>query len=132
MGLEWPPAQPPSGSANRRDWISLWPASKLKAEITYFENQRDRMDYVRYQALGSPIGSGIVEAACKTLATQRLKRSGTSWGDGKQAMLTFRSLRQSDRWPRGWPLVAATFKRPVAVLAKKGHLSRIVLLDKAA
>jgi hypothetical protein len=67
---------------------------RLNAELTYFKNQRDRMDYADYQARGLPIGSGVVEAACKTLATQRLKRSGMSWRDGKQAILTIRSLQQ--------------------------------------
>lgn len=104
----------------------------LTAEVTYFTNQRDRMDYAGYQARGLPIGSGIVEAACKTLATQRLKRSGMSWGDGKQPVLTIRSLEQSERWSRGWHLVSATFKRPVATVQKTGHLSRIVPLDRAA
>lgn len=104
----------------------------LAAEVTYFTNQRDRMDYAGYQARGLPIGSGIVEAACKTLATQRLKRSGMSWGDGKQPVLTIRSLQQSERWSRGWSLVSATFKRPVALLKRRGHLSEIVPLDVAA
>lgn len=104
----------------------------IKAEVTYFENQRERMDYAHYQALGLPIGSGIVEAACKTLATQRLKRSGMSWGNGKQAVLTIRSLQQSERWSRAWPLVSATFKRPIAVVRDIGQLARIVQLDRAA
>src|SRR5688572_7438206 len=46
----------------------------LGAELNYFKNQRERMAYADYQARGLPIGSGVVEAACKTLATQRLKR----------------------------------------------------------
>ena len=50
----------------------------LNAELTYFTNQRERLDYAEYQARGLPIGSGMVEAACQTLATQRLKRSGIS------------------------------------------------------
>jgi hypothetical protein len=104
----------------------------LSAEITYFDNQRGRMNYALYQELGLPIGSGIVEAACKTLATQRLKRSGMSWGDGKQAMLTIRSLQQSDRWPRAWGLVSATFKKAVAAIEERGNLRMIVQLDRAA
>src|SRR4029450_7541817 len=48
----------------------------LNAERTYFQNQRDRMDYAGYQARGLPIGSGVVEAAGETIATQRVKRSG--------------------------------------------------------
>jgi hypothetical protein len=59
---------------------------RLRRELTYFKNQRNRMDYADDQARGLPIGSGLVEAACKTLATQRLKRSGMSWGQGKQAI----------------------------------------------
>jgi hypothetical protein len=95
----------------------------LRKERNYFENQRERMDYARYQELGFPIGSGVVEAACKTLATQRLKRSGMSWGDGKQPILTIRSLQQSDRWDRGWALVATEFKETPLVVEVRGELT---------
>lgn len=93
---------------------------QLRKERQYFENQRDRMDYARYQELGLPIGSGVVEAACKTLATQRLKRSGMSWGDGKQPILTIRSLQQSGRWDRAWALVAAEFQETPLVVEIRG------------
>lgn len=92
-------------------------------ERKYFENQRSRMDYARYQRLGLPIGSGIVEASCKTLAAQRLKRSGMSWGNGKQSILTIRSLQQSNRWERGWRLAAEEFQVGVLILKKHGHLT---------
>lgn len=82
----------------------------LRAELTYFQNQRERMDYAAYQDRGLPIGSGIVEAACKTLATQRLKRSGMSWREGKQAILTIRSLQQSNRWTAAWQLLSGHFR----------------------
>jgi len=94
----------------------------LRKERKYFENQRERMDYARYQELGLPIGSGVVEAACKTLATQRMKRSGMSWGDGKQPILTIRSLQQSNRWPRAWQLIAADFQRTPLVVTTRGGL----------
>jgi len=94
----------------------------LRRERKYFENQRERMDYATYIAKGLPIGSGVVEAACKTLATQRMKRSGMSWGDGKQAILTIRSLQQSDRWERGWRLVAASFQETPLVVVEHGGL----------
>jgi hypothetical protein len=46
-----------------------------------------------------------MEAACKTLVTQRLKRSGMAWThDGGQSILTLRSLIQSKRWRSGWTL----------------------------
>lgn len=94
----------------------------LRKERQYFENQRERMDYARYQELGLPIGSGVVEAACKTLATQRLKRSGMSWSDGKQPILTIRSLQQSDRWDRAWRLISADFQQTPLVLTIRGNL----------
>lgn len=104
----------------------------LAKERTYFRNQRDRMDYARYQALGLPIGSGVVEAACKTLAAQRLKRSGMNWGDGKQPILTIRSLQQSNRWERGWALIAASFRHRVAASTTHGILRCITPLKEAA
>jgi hypothetical protein len=86
---------------------------ELLKELKYFENQRKRMNYAKYQRLGFPIGSGVVEAACKTLAVQRMKRSGMSWRHGKQGILSIRSLQQSCRWRRGWELVAADFRKDV-------------------
>ena len=94
----------------------------LNAERTYFQNQRDRMDYAGDQARGLPMGSGVVEAACKTLAPQRLKRSGMSWRDGQQAILTIRSLQQSHRWTAAWALLSAHFRVAVIAVRKYGHL----------
>ena len=86
----------------------------IDQQIRYFENNRERMQYVEVRDRNLPIGSGIVEAACKTLVTQRLKRSGMSWSqDGGEAILTLRSLLQSNRWHRGWALLAAEFLKPV-------------------
>jgi len=104
----------------------------LNAERTYFQNQRDRMDYADYQARGLPIGSGVVEAACKTLATQRLKRSGMSWRDGKQALLTMRSLQQSQRWAAAWRLLSAHYRVEVIEVRKHGHLRELTPAKKAA
>jgi hypothetical protein len=105
---------------------------RLNTELTYFKNQRDRMDYAAYQARGLPIGSGVVEAACKTLATQRLKRSGMSWRDGKQAILTIRSLQQSNRWAAAWALLSAHFRVRVIEVRKHGHLRELTLAKQAA
>lgn len=98
---------------------------RVRKERKYFENQHGRMEYARYQELGLPIGSGVVEAACKTLATQRLKRSGMSWADGKQPILTIRSLQQSGRWDRGWRLVADAYRRTPLVVSNHGGLKSL-------
>ena len=56
------------------------PRKKRIGEVlTYFRRNRHRMHYAEMSAKNLPIGSGVVEAACKTLATQRLKRSGMRW-----------------------------------------------------
>jgi len=104
----------------------------LNAARTDFTNQRERLDYAEYQARGLPIGSGMVEAACKTLATQRLKRSGMSWRDGKQAMLTVRSLQQSNRWAAAWALLSAHFRVGVMEVRQHSHLRELVLAKKVA
>ena len=80
---------------------------RLRAEITYFWNQWERMDYVRYERLNLPIGSGVVEAACKTLVTSRMKRSGMRWGkEGGQAILNLRAWLRSGRFDTAWSILA--------------------------
>ena len=84
--------------------------------LKYFRNNRKRMDYAEALAKNLPIGSGVVEAACKTLVTQRLKRSGMRWGiDGGQAVLTFRALAQSDRFDNAWRLVSQVYKKHISL-----------------
>jgi len=90
---------------------------RLQTELTYFRNQRPRMQYADYVRRKLPIASGVMEAACKTLVTQRLKRSGMAWTpEGGQAILTLRSLIQSQRWSHAWTLWAADFRQPVTIL----------------
>ncbi len=66
---------------------------------------------------GLPIGSGMVEAACKTLAAQRMKLSGMRWGNGAQAILTLRGWDQSERFDAAWAMLAATYQVEVHTLA---------------
>jgi len=87
---------------------------KLATELAYFRHYRHRMRYAKAQAQNLPIGSGVVEAACKTLATERMKRSGMRWRQaGGQAILTLRALHQSARFERAWKLLSSTYKRTV-------------------
>ena len=89
---------------------------RLEAELTYFRNQQHRMHYPDYIRLNLPIASGVMEASCKTLVTQRLKRSGMAWDpEGGQAILTLRSLIQSNRWPSAWTLLSADFRKPIKI-----------------
>jgi len=78
----------------------------LKAEVTYFSRQRHRCHYAQLKAENKPFGSGVVEAACKSIVQLRLKRSGQRWDDdGGQAILTFRSLVKSNLFNQAWELV---------------------------
>ena len=77
---------------------------KLSAATTYFTNQLSRMNYHEYTAKNLPIGSGITEAACKTLIKQRLCRSGMRWKNkGASIVLALRSLvKTTERWSQFW------------------------------
>ena len=88
---------------------------RIAQVLGYFRTNRHRMGYADAKAKGLPIGSGVVEAACKTLVTERLKRSGMRWGArGGQAILTLRSLVQSCRFDHAWPLLARSYRTPVS------------------
>jgi hypothetical protein len=89
---------------------------RIRTALTYFRRQRARMPYAASHRQHLPIASGVMEAACKTLVTQRLKGSGMAWTmAGGQALLTLRSLLQSGRWDKAWPLLAADFCHPVVI-----------------
>jgi hypothetical protein len=73
--------------------------------VTYFRNQHHRMDYPSYRAKGWQIGSGPVEAACKTVIGQRMKGSGMRWGhEGADAVCHLRALLLSEKgqWDAFW------------------------------
>lgn len=94
------------------------PSSKvLERELKYFRAHRHNMRYWKWREQGLPVGSGVVEAACKSLVTQRLKLSGMMWSEeGAQAIITLRGWDQSDRFDRAWALVAATWQAEVTTV----------------
>jgi hypothetical protein len=76
-----------------------------RQETQYVRNNVHRMDYPTYLAKGWQIGSGPVEAACKTVVAQRLKCSGMRWGsEGADAVCHLRALYLSepDQWETFW------------------------------
>ncbi len=77
---------------------------KVHAAITYFENNLSRMNYADNTSLKLPIGSGVVEAACKTLIKQRCCNSGMRWKEkGLKVVLSLRALvRTKGRWTQFW------------------------------
>jgi hypothetical protein len=79
----------------RDDAYSAW---------TYFNNHRHQMDYPGFLAEGLPIGSGVTEAACKSLVKQRLCASGMRWKTkGAKIVLSLRALTNTvGRWSQFW------------------------------
>ena len=84
----------------RKTSLSIKVKSDLSKALTYFSNHKDMMNYPYHIEHNLPIGSGVTEAACKTLVKQRLCNSGMRWKKrGAQMVLTLRALVQSgDRW----------------------------------
>jgi len=75
----------------------------IRAVAGYFERNRARMKYDEYLAAGYPIGSGVVEGACRHLVKDRLERAGMRWHpDGAQAMLNLRATYLNEEWDSFW------------------------------
>lgn len=71
--------------------------------IGYFRDNAHAMRYGEFRAMGLFVGSGVVEAACRTLVGQRLKRSGMFWSvRGANAILALRSCYASGRFEQFW------------------------------
>jgi hypothetical protein len=105
----------------------------LTKKLRYFRFRKDQMRYAESRNSNLPIGSGVVEAACKTLVTQRMKRSGMRWAqEGGQAVLTLRSLLRSKRWDGGWKLLAGSYRPEIRVITRKLHLEGVHILGRAA
>ena len=69
----------------------------------YFEHNRGRMKYDEYLAAGYPIGSGVVEGACRHLVKDRMERTGMRWiPSGAQAMLDLRGTYLNGDWNAFW------------------------------
>ena len=72
--------------------------------VTYLEHNLTRIDYPRYRALGLPVGSGRVEAQCKTLVGARCKQAGMrNWTyAGAEGVLRMRAAWQDDSFHTLW------------------------------
>jgi hypothetical protein len=83
--------------------LSAARTAELAVQQTFFERNHHRMTYADFRRRGLPIGSGPVEAACKTLVKTRLCRSGMRWTrKGGQRILDLRTYVKSNRWEVFW------------------------------
>lgn len=82
-------------SSNRR--------AAVMSELGYFKRNRKLMNYAELKEMGLPIGSGPVEAGCKTIVKQRMCRSGVRWkSPGAEIILSLRCQVKSHKWDHYW------------------------------
>ena len=78
--------------------------------LSFYDAEGERLSTLRLARMPEP-----KKAACKTLVTQRMKRSGMRWRHaGGQAILTLRGRIQSERFEHGWQLLAQTYRADLA------------------
>jgi hypothetical protein len=80
---------------------------ELAKAITYFSNHHQQMSYAERVEANLPIGSGVTEAACKTIVKMRMCRGGAKWKEqGAAAVLSLRTLIYTEgRWEQFWAKV---------------------------
>jgi len=75
----------------------------VEKELHYFESNLDRMQYGTFRKNGFFIGSGVIEAGCKTVIGQRCKQSGMFWGKpGAEHILALRAIQASGQAEAFW------------------------------
>jgi hypothetical protein len=78
-------------------------AEKIRTEADYFERNTERMRYPKFRAQHLFVGSGVIEAGCKTVIGARLKQSGMFWTvRGANAILALRCCHLNGRFENYW------------------------------
>ena len=76
---------------------------KCEKEMKYFYKNRERMRYNRFRTQDLFVGSGVLEAGCRTVIGQRLKQSGMHWSvKGANSIIALRCCLLSHRWEDFW------------------------------
>jgi hypothetical protein len=91
---------------------------ELHKAKTYFSNHHEQMKYAERREANLPIGSGVTEAACKTIIKMRMCRGGAKWkDDGAAGVLSLRTLLYTaGRWEQFWAKVDR-YGFPIAIAA---------------
>lgn len=83
-------------------------AKEARTQIGYFEKNKERMRYAHFKKQGYFVGSGVIEAGCKSIIGKRLKQSGMEWTvRGANAIIALRCMNLSGRQEEFWEQRAA-------------------------
>jgi hypothetical protein len=87
----------------RKECAGKLQADAVEKELGYFVNNVARMQYGTFRRRGFFIGSGVIEAGCKTVIGSRCKQSGMFWGEpGAENILALRCIQSSRRLDSFW------------------------------
>jgi hypothetical protein len=87
---------------SRRSTVFGEHRTALENELTFLDNNKDRIRYAGLARRGLPLGSGVTESAAKTVINRRAKGAGQRWKDGLGRALEVRSIVQSERMHAFW------------------------------
>jgi hypothetical protein len=101
----------------KRDQMQEEQIKAIEGEISYLQTNAQRSRYAEFIGAGYFIGSGVVEAGCKTVVGRRLKQSGMFWShQGGEDLLSLRCLTLGPTFPEVWkarlPILAQQRAKP--------------------
>lgn len=98
--------------------VAVGTSRPVHEAITYLENHRERMNSAYARRRGLPVGSGNVEATCKSLGALRMKRPGARWKEETgEHLLNLRALALSDRWEAAMTLTLRPLRKAIRLAA---------------